>query len=214
VTFQLAAGVAAFACSMWSVPTAVRDIRTGKATPSPVAWLIFGLECAAFVTTLRLAGGWAQLGLVAAETISCCLIAVLAWRAARRRHGHAAAAEEAPVWVLVLTVAGVAVACAMVVAGQAGLVPVTPVQATLVLIGVDLTGGVVALRGVARNPGNEPVLSWLRYGMGEVWATVAAIGSGWIFWATSLSGLAVAAAITGMAWRGGERVSFREVVLS
>ena len=206
MTFQWAAGLIAFACSLISIWPAVRDIRAGVAHPSPVGWLIFAAECAVFTTSLALAGGRAQLGLPAAETLGCTVVAVLAWRAAQRRSGQALDDEEEPRWVSVMIITGVAVALAVVTASAAGAELASPVQATCLLIGVDLVAGAVVVNRVAHQPDAESPGNWAWYLAGECFATVSAIGSAWIFWASSLSGAAVAAAILLTAWRGGVTV--------
>lgn len=206
MTFQWVAGLLAFVCSLISIWPAVRDIRSGAAHPSPVGWVIFAAECAVFTASLALAGGRAQLGLPAAETIGCTLVAVLAWRAARRRSGQALDDEDEPRWVSVMIIAGVTVALAIVTASAAGAGLASPVQATCLLIGVDLVAGAVVVNRVAHEPAAESPGNWAWYLAGECFATVSAFGSAWIFWASSLSGAAVAGAILFTAWRGGVTV--------
>jgi hypothetical protein len=201
VTPQWASGIIAFGCSAYSFIPYWRGIASGVNKPSPLAWIIWSALCVELTAALAAAGGRAVLGLPIAETIGCTINAVLAWRAAKRRAvtGKALDAET----FSRRTAAILAAACALALAGWwfAG-----PVPAALLLIAVDFTAGGITVNDVRLDPAAEPLASWWWYGTGEVFSTAAAVGAGWVFWASSLSGLTVAVTIIAMAARGGVTV--------
>jgi hypothetical protein len=198
VTFQWAAGITAAACSLYSILPYVRGILGGN-RPSPVSWLIWAVLCGVLTASLIFAGGRATVALPATETAGAAVITVLAWRAARRRAGgRALDAEHMPRGLAITVLAGAA-------AALAGWWFAGPVLAALLLIGVDLVGAAVTVNDLRHDPAAESLESWWWYGTGEIFATLAAAGAGWIFWVSSLSGVTVAAAIIATAWRGGVR---------
>jgi hypothetical protein len=184
----------------------VRDLRAGKVAPTPVGWVIWALLCAVLTTALALAGGRAQLGLPVAEWLGCTVIAAWTWLLARRRAGRALDDEDMPRWLSVTALASVAVALAVVVASAAGLHMASPVAAAVLLLAVDLVAAAVAVNRVFHDATAESVESWWWYAVGEGFCLLTAIGHSWIFWASSGSGLLVAGAIIGMAWRGSEHI--------
>jgi len=207
VTWQWAAGAAAAGCDLYAIWPYVRELRTSQARPSPVGWAIWAPLCAVWTVSLGLAGGRAQLGLPATETVACTVIAVWAWRLARQRAGRPLDAEELPRWLSKVMLASTGVALAVVLASVAGLPLASPGAAVCLLVGVDLAAGAVVVNGLRSDPGRESVPSWWWYGAGEAFTLITAVGKGWVFWASPVSGLLIAAGIIGMAWRGGERIS-------
>jgi hypothetical protein len=161
--------------------------------------------CAELTIALAFAGGRAPLALPASETAGCTLIAVLSWRAARRRAGRVLDAERIPRWLAVAVLAGAA-------AALAGWWFAGPVLAAVLLIGVDIAAAAVTVTDLWHDPEAESVPSWCWYGLGEVGATIAAFGAGWVFWVSSLSGLAVAVTVVGTARHGGVTVSPADLV--
>jgi hypothetical protein len=135
------------------------------------------------------------------------VIAVWAWRLARRRAGRPLDAEAMPRWLCQVMLASTGVALAVVLASVAGLPLASPDAAVCLLVGVDLAAGAVVVNGLRSDPGRESVLSWWWYGAGETFTLITAAGKGWVFWASPVSGLLIAAGIIGMAWKGGERIS-------
>jgi len=210
VTFQWWAGIASGVCAVWSVFPYIRGILAGN-SPSPVSWIIWAPLCAVWTAALWFdhrhaalgdpSGGRAALVLTAAETVGDGLIAVLAWRACRRRGERITL--DMPRWQAALTLGGTFAAMGVVSASVAGVLTVGPVAAVVLLIGVDLAAATVTVRTLRSDPRAESVPSWVWYGTGELLATAAAIGAGWVYWGTSIAGALGAGAIIFMAWRGG-----------
>jgi hypothetical protein len=204
MTGQWVCGIAAAGCSAGScVPYAAQTVR-GTARPSPLSWVIWLALCAQFTAALAAGGGrhahWritAPLGLPAAETAGAAVILVLAVRQQRRSPGGAAD-DKLPRPAVVALLAG----CAAALAGWwlAG-----PAVAACLLIAVDFAGAVPTVRKLRRDPGSEALGSWWGYAAGECFSVAAATGAGWVFWASPISGAAVAALIIGTAWAGGAR---------
>lgn len=193
MTPQWAAGIISFGCSLYSFVPYIRGIRAGN-RPSPVSWIIWAWLCAALVSSGIAGGGRAVVALPVAELAGCTTVAVLAWRSARRRGVDLD--DHLPRWLAVAELAGVA--------GALAWWPFTgPLTSVLLLIAVDFTAAVNTINDLRHDPSAESLASWWWYGTGEVFATLAAFGASWVFWASSLAGLAVAAATIITAWAGG-----------
>jgi hypothetical protein len=202
----IAGGIAAV-CSLYSFRPYVLGIRRGKPV-SPSSWVIWAVVATEITVALWFAGGRAQLGLPIAETAGCTLVAVMAWRAAKRRAGRALDGDKLPRRAVIALMAACGVALvgwwfADRIAGPAA----GPILAACLLVGVDLTAGGITTRGLRTDPDDEPLSSWWWYGSGELASCGTAIGAGWVFWVSPLSGLAVATAIIATAWVGGVSVS-------
>ena len=203
MSLQWVAGGAAAACSLYSFVPYIRGIRAGN-RPSPVSWIIWAGLCASLTAAQIAGGGRAVVALPAAELLGCTTVAVLAWQAARKR--GTGLDEHLPRWLVLTELGGCAVALAWwPFAG--------PLVSVLLLIGVDFTAAVSTVIDLRHDPAAESLASWWCYGTGEVLATVAAIGASWVFWASSLSGLAVAVTIIATAWRGGVTVRLPGITL-
>src|SRR5262249_1273865 len=120
--------------------------------------------------------------------------------------GRALDDEDMPRWLSVTVLAGVAMALAVVVASAAGLPLASPVAAAVLLLAVDLVAAAVAVNRGFHDPTARSLESWWWYAVGEGFCLLTAIGHGWIFWVAGGSGLLIAGAIIGMAWRGGEHI--------
>ena len=193
MTLQWAAGLAAAGFSLSSFVPYIRGVLADK-KPSPVSWLIWAALCASLTSAQIAGGGRAVVALPAAELAGCVTVAALAWRAARRR--GTGLGEDIPRWVVVTELGGCAAALAWwPFAG--------PLASVLLLVAVDFTAAANTIWNLRSDPAAESLSSWWLYGTGEVLATVAAVGASWVFWASSLSGLAVAATIIAVAWYGG-----------
>jgi hypothetical protein len=213
VTWQWVAGAIAAGCSIYAYLPYIRGILAGK-RPSPVSWAIWAGLCIELTVAMAFAGGRAQLALPLTEGIGSVVVAVLAWRAARRRARRplnagrmprwlaialrALDAEQMPRWLAVTLLAGAAVA-------MAGWWFAGPVTGAALLLGLDLGAGAVTVNDVWHDPESEPVPPWMWYGVGELASFGTAVGAGWVFWASPGTGLTVAVGVIVTAWRRGRR---------